>query len=1165
MRYISTLISVYLLLTGSTIFMVTINHPAIAEDISWWDDSYDFRQKIQIPIKTMVPSSKNAPVDLSITFSEPCWAVNETHHSIRVIYQTNLSEVELESQIYNLNFSDDTTLHSCNLIFLVPETITEEGEFIVYYDDEIKNPPLYPDRVTVESSHYHYEPVTGYRFESWYYAVLQNDELIYTVAQEGDFMENSISQQISKIQPDTNTFSPQNIEQTASFALDYWYKKNNQWNKISTAEKLQSKEIIVDGNLMVKFGIVSSTSNDIFQTTAYYSYYYTPSENTRLQTQITHELIADSAPKGDAIDVFYGSISSGTFSSAIYKDLNFGRLPSAIHVYTIENQSVEYTLSQNPDSTWEPVLGRKADLDLGSPGTCSLDFPTSSQSHAVIFSNNSVVETGTDEPDGIEIQVYQEKVNKPGVSSTSSYIFFSRNTYEPETGKDTAIPNEYRIHFNAEFFSVQTGGYQAVSSEANLYTQLIDLKPVEEADISGHGSEKGTLSLAVTAYLTPGLSIEYFASKIGFSSPAIIAELYLNETLYASSVCSRIETTNGSRINWENSTIFLNTRFFHLPNGNYVLKIFFKNSLFSKNNRYIGVGTIDLRTNETVQILCRQQGSVKLRITDQDNNGLSHVNTDLYLNNLVISTAVSNENGESWLYAPCSLLDYDYTLQTHYHGFIIDSTQINLGYTRSVIPLEISQVYQVYDVSFTILHANSSPYQSLATIELISDSMDYPNTLTSSTNNGIYTFDRVPPAHYKMTLLYDSFIVQKQIDIQNTTDQTIQLRDLSIILKDTWNLSPAVPIDIYVSNSEFIIEHKLSPEKKNQSVFLFSDLYTGIYNLSIRYKSFLTSAQYDLTNDIILQDTLLFPAAYNVSVSLYDSHGIAITDADLVIQRNQTRKHLKINEEGLIRISVPPGLYYLRASDGSETIGKRKLTITYPKSISLVTSKEPNHPIIIWLITGISIVFAAILFIRKNKQIPLFILLLSMAILVSTVILPWWSLDGTDQQVEQSTTIYLFPHSFISYTETPTVQAGEIITPTEEISRSMIYIEILVIFSGLSLLATILLSHYQMSKTMMFMSFLALILLIISLLLFYSTMSIYAEASIGDIHGSGLINSNIPGEDNSITLDSSWGLSGGFYGGMVAIFLIVLFQLQTVVQRDFIHRIHLFIKRIIHR
>lgn len=1162
MQRISGIVTVYFILVGALLVAVAMSSPANADELPWWNETYDFRQKITLPSTVISSSQSSIPIDFAMNFSNPCWVKNPGYHSIRIVYQTNDTFKEIESQIYNLNFSEETLIKTCSIVFLLPDDLTGKEVFFVYYDDQETNKPDYPDRVNLQESNYQYEPVKGYRLESWFYAIVQEESMIYTVAQEGSFMGNPISQQVTKMKPNTNSFSPQHIEQTASFALSYWYKNNNDWEKITTAETLLSKEILIDGNLMVKFGIVSSSENNVFETMATYTYYYAPGEQKRLQVEVSHELI-DTAPSSDAIDVFFGSMTSGGFSSSTYEDLNFGTIPPYLHIYTIDNQTAEYTLTTNPDGKWGSILGRKANVELGEPGWFSLDNGNTGQAHALLLFSNSVLKKGIDEQDGVEIQAYEEKLSEtPGVTSTSVYVYLSRNTYEPTTGRDSNLPQNYAVYYTAEFFSDQNSGYEFISTEADLFSSLVELRPIQQNNISGNGSQKGSLSLTLYPHLTPGLYLKYLSSKIALTGSSIIAELYRDETLYASSVCGRIEMNNESIMNLDNISLFLNAQFTHLPEGSYLVKIFLQNSLFANKNKFIGLATIDLNANDSIHILCRRQGTIQLKTVDQQNNGLADVTSKLYLDNMVVTQAKTDENGETSLYAPCSLFDYDYTIESIYKGFVIDQTSISLGYTRSIIPLSATVTAEVYDATFTIQKADTSRYTSPVTISLTSEAMDYPITISPSTEeNGQYQFKDLPTANYLMNLDYTSFCVQQLFFIQNNTDITIQLNDLHLTVKDTWNLSIAVPLEVFLSNDEYIQGTRLSADTTENGSYLFSNLYSASYNLTLRYKSFTVEKKYNFTETTSITETIDFPATYNLSITLYDNHGLPLKQTTAKIQRENKTVSVQSSQNADIHLSLPPASYTMRIIENNHELGKRNVSITNHKSFSFVTQKQPLYPILIWISAAIIILLAGIIILWKKQNLQLFIFISVLCIFFSLIIFPMWTYNGTSNNIEQTTKIYVVPYSFVSFTETPQVKAGEILTPTEEVTTLTILTEILLWISGIIILFSIIFYLYNWKKTMILLLFLSIILLCSSLALFYSTMNAFTEASFGSVIGSDSILTNIPGEQTAVILQSTWGLGIGYYATVAITLILIVFFIRMIFIQGYFDFIIQYFKR----
>ncbi|MDG6219604.1 MAG: hypothetical protein QCI00_09225, partial [Candidatus Thermoplasmatota archaeon] len=89
-----------------------------------WKDDWKYHQQIALPIQTGSNQAIHQPIDIPITFDYTCWGINETHHSIRVTSWNNDRYEELELQLYNIEKSDDTTIISCNIVFLIPPSAT---------------------------------------------------------------------------------------------------------------------------------------------------------------------------------------------------------------------------------------------------------------------------------------------------------------------------------------------------------------------------------------------------------------------------------------------------------------------------------------------------------------------------------------------------------------------------------------------------------------------------------------------------------------------------------------------------------------------------------------------------------------------------------------------------------------------------------------------------------------------------------------------------------------------------------------------------------------------------------------------------------------------------------------------------------------------------------
>ena len=104
---------------------------------------------------------EDQPIDILINFENKCWGQDENKHSIRVGMDDKSSITELESQVYNIKFSDGEFIDSCGLVFLIPEEANGEEEYFVFYDSSETDSPDYERYLEVIDSHYFYEPIPG--------------------------------------------------------------------------------------------------------------------------------------------------------------------------------------------------------------------------------------------------------------------------------------------------------------------------------------------------------------------------------------------------------------------------------------------------------------------------------------------------------------------------------------------------------------------------------------------------------------------------------------------------------------------------------------------------------------------------------------------------------------------------------------------------------------------------------------------------------------------------------------------------------------------------------------------------------------------------------------------------------------------------------------------
>ena len=284
--------TIKLLFIISIMFFMFLPVQTYAVTLPDWNNDWNYKQEIKISIDTSQKLSINQPIDKNIQFNNPCWGKDETWHSIRILCYHNEIWHELESQIYDIIFQETSIIKSCRIVFLIPEFADGKEFYYVFYDDTEKPQPFYKDHVSISESYYRYEPISGYPLESSYYKITDDDAIPYLISQEGQFMGYNTCQHITKMLDNITEIHPKNGDLFAAFDFKYCYD-DGLFDYSSTSQKLVSKEIFIDGNLMISFGMVSTSKKDDLKTTVTYTYYHCPTSTTRIRTHVKHETIGE--------------------------------------------------------------------------------------------------------------------------------------------------------------------------------------------------------------------------------------------------------------------------------------------------------------------------------------------------------------------------------------------------------------------------------------------------------------------------------------------------------------------------------------------------------------------------------------------------------------------------------------------------------------------------------------------------------------------------------------------------------------------------------------------------------------------------------------------------------------------------------------------------------
>ncbi len=722
-----------------------------------WKEPWQYRQELLLPLALNDSSCYYQPIDMHLSFNNPCWTKNVNETSIRIVWWDGDEWEEIESQIYNLEPIDSSRhISSCSIVFLVPEGATATDRFFVYYHDQQTPPPEYIDHVSVENAYYFDSPIEEIKTEAQYYAIRQHGYCIYGVGQEGKLLDRPFSQVVAKQKEASREFDVFDSDLIASFAFSYYYGSNEK-DESSSDQLLLDKKIFVDGNLMVEFGILSESQRQDVQTNAIYKYYYCPRTEKRLSVRVRHSFSEAATVKGKVnIDGRFGSIYSIQAKSQTIDRLNTGQIFPYLFVYGESNDVEEFKMNTNPETKQrEWILSYEDDVDLGKQAWFAYGDTEQRNIHALIFhSNQGIVKQGTSERDGIQLKVaVREYIDFLGTEIDYASINFGRNSYEDGFIHDLNIPEDYLVEFDAELFSKKSGGYTAVQQEAAYFQELVKYRMIDDGDV--FDPDVKTYDLSIHTHLGgTRLSYPLLANVTNQNIPRVYLELYHKNVLVASA------TTNRSVFYRSYHT------FKDVPQGTYLLKVFWK--LSDTTSYYTAYKQISLLDDTSFHILCTWQRQYQLHFIDQNQNPLSEIM--VYLDDeegTRVAEGTTNENGDVTLEAPIQLRGL-YHLNALYRGVIIHEGEIQ---NRILVT---TQEYTIPLFELTVKITDLQGFAPAVDINPhLTDVKDQNLILIDpeGKKEGTYYFPSIPEGRYLFKISYGTF--QKKQIINLSSDKTV--------------------------------------------------------------------------------------------------------------------------------------------------------------------------------------------------------------------------------------------------------------------------------------------------------------------------------------------------------------------------------------------------------
>ncbi|MCD6481716.1 MAG: hypothetical protein J7L31_05550 [Thermoplasmata archaeon] len=549
---------------------------------------------------------KGQPIDIRVDFQKTCYAVDENRHSIRLLYNGR----EIESQIYDLEFEGKEKLVSCNLVFIYQG----KGEYILEYGEDVRDVD-YIDHLKVNDIYYFIEPIPGYYAKINCYEIEEDGKSIFGICQDGSILGIEMGNKVITMKEGVEKFEMKNWDQFFSFAFFH-----SDGEEKGSDEKLQGKKILVDGNLMVRIALNTSSRDEKLRTEAIYTYYYSPHEK-RLFVKLKHE--SREEWNGNITYAYFSSIHS---TSKSIEELNMGRIMPYIHINGKDGIE-EYKLNTNPESKeFQWIISAKDAVYMGQPPWVSVD--DKKKAYALIFSKSLLVTAAT-----------KEEINVPGLEVDGGGV---------NMGAYGRVNEGVAYDGVVEAF---IGNYSDVKMEGDAFEILMNYRNLGGG--AGEYEKEAIHNLTVVAGMRHSIPFStHISALLGIKIPHMEIEIWEGNRKVASGA------VNFRKID------------FQLPDGNYTIKAF---RLGINGKKFIGEKYVELKKDERVKVWCTFQSHIKVKSVEGSVIKIFDGKGGM----------VGENVSHGIITIPLPAIKR-YTLQIIYHGFLMEEKEIFLLLPASV-------------------------------------------------------------------------------------------------------------------------------------------------------------------------------------------------------------------------------------------------------------------------------------------------------------------------------------------------------------------------------------------------------------------------------------------------------------------------------------------------
>ncbi|MBN2600277.1 MAG: hypothetical protein JXA75_07030, partial [Candidatus Thermoplasmatota archaeon] len=402
-------------------------------------------------------------------------------------------------------------------------------------------------------------------------------------------------------------------------------------------------------------------------------------------------------------------------------------------------------------------------------------------------------------------------------------------------------------------------------------------------------------------------------------------------------------------------------------------------------------------------------------------------------------------------------------------------------------------------------------------------------------------------AQYKDFIIYDEILKRSIRKINEIV--TLDLYSFDVFVTDMDNLPPGVEITPILTTLKENKTIQLTPSQIGRGHYVFEGIPAGEYILLLTYGDVRDELRVTVPDtDGIVE--MRFTAVYELIIDLYNAKGNALNDDD--IEFNILRDGQNVLTSNQRTFTLPPAHYTIQAHTKQNLIGEKDIELTNNRRVTFVTTLVSSLPTIFSIFWIGVFGFFLVLTIIKKFSISSLLKCLAILLILLSFFQPWWQFYGSSISplAEMNTAMYVNPGVMIRTTIYEGKTSLNIAEMPDIFLMFLSAIIPLAILACLSLVVGIAFKKIKKQQYAFLLYISGVILLCVLLPSFYFGTLKLTEASIGSIQGQDAITISIASEE--ILMQSSWGLSYGFYFVLIATIIavsVLIYDIRTKLKK----------------